>query len=317
MLYIKFTKDYLKTLEKSDKYPKIVAISIYLWKMLTSSFFIQKVENGEIIILPKLNRKIKKKLCNFLKVYSVKTVCLSSNLKNTDVEKIIKDLKIRVLDGKWLYPYLIQNILEFIVDKKHTNLNNEEISVLTKKVTELDIENINLLAKECKSINVVTENERKIKVLEEKLYSEDGIILNITNNYSKALVKSNIIINVDFEEEKINKFALPRKAVIINLENDVKILNKGFDGINVYFYKLNFNNENVPEILKEFDNEILCESLIYKNTRMKNILKEINGLKVSIQALIGAKGEIKIAEYGRLEGKKNKKFVYSLDKLQK
>ena len=74
-----------------------------------------------------------------------------------------------------------------------------------------------LIARKVKRLTIVSNNINKFRYLEEKLYNEYGIAIELSNNRRKSLLNSNIIINVDFEEEMVNKYNINSKAIIINL----------------------------------------------------------------------------------------------------
>ena len=66
----------------------------------------------------------------------------------------------------------------------------------------------------------LTNHIEKFKTLERKVLEEYGIMITINNNKKKSLAKSNIILNMDFPNELINKYRLvslcafsPRPAV--------------------------------------------------------------------------------------------------------
>ena len=52
---------------------------------------------------------------------------------------------------------------------------------------------------------------------------ENGIIITITNNKKKSLMKSQIIINVDFPKELIDRYRINEYATIINIKEKLKI----------------------------------------------------------------------------------------------
>jgi hypothetical protein len=154
-------------------------------------------------------------------------------------------------------------------------------------------------------VNIITDKENKFRKLERELYEERGIILNMNNNYKKSLVKSDIIFNFDFSEEEINKYTLPKKSCIINFNEEIKILTKVFEGINVYFYEIQIPRKYINNLLylKDFDTSILYESFIYKNTSPKNIKNEINKDDANIVFLIGRNGKIRKTEYLKMSKK--------------
>lgn len=148
-------------------------------------------------------------------------------------------------------------------------------------------------AQAMKRVNIVTNHINKFKKLEEYLYNELGIILNISNNKSKSLLNSKFIINVDFPQELINKYEIYNKAVIINILNNVEIIAKKFNGININYYTI-----HIPRKYKinGFDNQVLYESEIFKYNykQARNcIIKD----KVKIKKLIGINGEISEGEF--------------------
>ena len=295
MVYIKSTKDYMDFFYENSKLPNQVKKIIFKIKSLFGKFFVKKIPNGELIILPGNSKALKKNLAKFLKVYSVKTVCLSKDLEE---DEFFKESNLNILNGKWLYKYLIFNYIKYISSQQDNKLQEMEVSFLINKITELDLENIEETAKAIKCINIVTNATTRIKRLAEKLY---GIILNVTKNYKKSLMKSDIIINIDFPEEEINKFSIPRKAIIINIEKKTKINYKGFNGVNVLDYNTSIPKKYLDRDLNldSFRKEILYESYLYKNTSPKNILKEIKKDNIHIESLVGQKGIIRKTEFSK------------------
>lgn len=298
MVYIKSTKDYMDFFYENSKLPNQVKKIIFKIKSLFGKFFVKKIPNGELIILPCNSKALKKNLAKFLKVYSVKTVCLSKDLEE---DEFFKESNLNILNGKWLYKYLIFNYIKYISSQQDNKLQEMEVSFLINKITELDLENIEETAKAIKCINIVTNATTRIKRLAEKLYEENGIILNVTKNYKKSLMKSDIIINIDFPEEEINKFSIPRKAIIINIEKKTKINYKGFNGVNVLDYNTSIPKKYLDRDLNldSFRKEILYESYLYKNTSPKNILKEIKKDNIHIESLVGQKGIIRKTEFSK------------------
>lgn len=297
MIYIKSTKDY-EEVYMENKIPKLIKKIFFDIKSMTGDFFIKKVSNGEMIILPNTNKKTKKKLLNFLKIYNIKTLCISKELEE---KHFFDGDNLNILRGKWLYKYLILNYIKYIFVSQEKNPKEQEISFLINKITELDLDNIEKVALYVKNVNVVTDSISRIRKLADKLYKEKGIILNITKNYKKSLIKSSIIINIDFTEEELNKFVFPRRTIILNIGNRIKINYKGFEGVNIFDY-----NVSVPEkiltqelSLADFRKEILYESYLYKNTSPNNIFREIERDNITIESLVGQKGILRKQEFSK------------------
>ena len=120
-----------------------------------------------------------------------------------------------------------------------------------------------------------------------------GIILNLSNNKNKSLIKAEIIINVDFPEEIINKYNIYNNAIVVNILNEIKIKAKRFNGINVNYYKA-----YIPKKCKMegFPKNIIYESMIY-NYNYEEARKNIINNKIRISRLIGINGEISENEF--------------------
>ena len=132
------------------------------------------------------------------------------------------------------------------------------------------------IAKNTKRVNVISNHLEKLKSLQELLYEEFGIMIKISNNKKKDLLKSSIILNIDFPEDLINKYKIPNKCIIININNEININSKLFNGININNYNIIVNNENK---LSTFSKEIIYESYIY-NLQIREAIKKITNDKV-------------------------------------
>lgn len=168
--------------------------------------------------------------------------------------------------------------------------------MLINDFTDINKEIIIHIAKNIKRLNIITNHIEKCKKIERYLYNEFGIILNISNNKNKSLLKSEIIINMDFTEENLNKYRIYDNAIIININDKISINNKRFNGININYYKIHIPDDYKVE---SFQEEIIYESLIY-GKKYKGIKKEIVKDKIEIIKLIGNNGVIKESEFANL-----------------
>ena len=104
-------------------------------------------------------------------------------------------------------------------------------------------------------------------------YEENGIIITLTNNKKKAIVRSNIIVNVDFTEELINRYVLKDDGIIINLDEKIKIKKKRFSGKIVNDFNIEFKqNSKIEQELKteeyqNFDLKDLAQIYIINNPK--------------------------------------------------
>lgn len=175
--------------------------------------------------------------------------------------------------------------------------NFGEVSLLINDFTQENIDIMVHIAKNIKTLNIVTNHINKCKKIEEYLYNEFGIMLNISNNKRRSLLKSEIIINFDFPEELINKYRIYDKAVIINMNDKIVIKSKRFSGININYFKIVFPDKYKIE---GFQNEIVYESLIYIKSSYEDISKKFLNDKIAINKLIGNNGIISNKEINKL-----------------
>ena len=139
------------------------------------------------------------------------------------------------------------------------------------------------IAKNIKTLNIITNDISTCNKLEEYLYNEYGIMLNIANNKRKSLLNAELILNIDFPEELINKYKICKNAIIINFEDKIKINSKRFEGININYYKIAIPSKY----------ELIYESIIlHQNNDFKNIMEKLKKEKIKIKKLIGNNGLI-------------------------
>lgn len=325
MIYIKNMEDISEIIRKKSNKNlfydfiqwidnKILNKIILLYKYLFNVITIRNFGNKKIYIIPwkeDKNQKIKnKKLLKMYKKIKIKNpedkfVVLSKDLnKDERTLEILYKNRLKVLDGRWLFNVLIQDVAEYIANIKGSDLKEQSVAILVNNPNEIITSNIKNLAKEIKNFKIVTNNNNYFRKIERQLYEEMGIPISIVNNKKKSLLNSDIIINVDFSEKEINKYNLNRNSIIINVNSNININSKAFSGINVNWYKIKVSNE-YTDLFKEynlennFDINILYESLIYSREKLDGIKRMLKKDNVKIEYLIGTKGEIREAEYSK------------------
>lgn len=234
------------------------------------------IENFKISTKIKLFRKIK----NILDSNNIKNVIISKEIKkDSEFVNLFYSNNLDIIDGRILFKKLIIQIIENICT--HNNLKSQEkqISILINSVNVFGINCVKELSQRFKSLNVVTNNINYFKPLKEKLWEEDGIIITLTNNKKKALSKANIILNIDFPEELVNKYTIFEEAILVNLEEEVKIRKKRFCGKIINNYKIKAEpNSKLAEFLnrneyKNFETNDLTEVHIANNPKeIQNII---------------------------------------------
>ena len=238
------------------------------------------------------NRTIK-----ILNKNNTKKIVLSKTMKKQ--EKYINFLiskKIEIVDSKWLFEVVSYDVIEYILNKRKQKKELSEITVLINENTFMGIDIIKLFAKSFKRVNIVSKEIEKFKKLEEQL-QEQGIIITVSNNKRTSLKKAEIILNIDFSKETINKYNIFENAVIINIQGNVKIDKKRFNGVVINDYDVLYQNSEIESgiksnYLEKFDKKDIYEAQFYKTQNFDNVRKIIKKDNVFISKLIGNNGVI-------------------------
>ncbi len=302
MLYIKLEND----IGEENKKLRFINKKIYKLKYKFIKLKEEKIENGELLFLPNLEKYTYEKLSKYLAVKGITKVCLSNELmEDKYFVDFLNDNTVEILDGRWLFKHMSLDSVKYICNLKKEKINYQEVSILSNDIDRILKQIIFDLAKEVRILNLITQNENKFKKIEKELYDDYGIILNVNNNYQKSLAKSDIILNFDFEEDELNKYNINQKSSIINFSSEIEIKEKSFKGININFFELTIPMKYIRDsiYLKDFDGTIFYESLIYKKTSPENIIKQIKNDKININFLNGKNGRIRKNEYLKLSKK--------------
>lgn len=275
-------------IQESDK-PVLIAKIFNLIELVEDKIILpvcdkEKIDDKKGIILVKKVKKILEKT-------NCRTIILSKYLKRQEeFMKLINMYEINVIDGRWLFLVLLDKVLEYIVGKRNLEKKETNVSILVNQnICDYVIENIKQISKKYKNVNIVTPYIEKFKKIEEEILEESGIVITISNNKKKSLKRANIILNIDFNEEELNKYNIPDEAIIVNIDGNIEINKKRFNGLNINDYEISF------EKFDEFDYEKdklywkkdLYEASIYKKQPYQYIERKINKDKVKIVELIG------------------------------
>lgn len=276
-------------IEKNDK-PNWLEKKLNLIKIQDNTILLpitKEIGNKKIEILAQKTRKSIQKYSNS------KKIVLSKEMYNEQIYlNYLNTYGLEIQDGRWLFEILLPDTVEYIIDKKKIEKTN--ISIMINDLTDIELENIKILAKKYKNINIVTNHIEKFRKLEKQLDENEGIIITITNNKKKSLMKSQIILNIDFPQELINKYNIYDDAVIVNLKGNIKINKKRFNGLNINNYEINFrfDKQNNKALNNKYYLKDLYQSELYKRQRISEIKKQIKNDKVVIKNLIINNGEL-------------------------
>lgn len=259
-----------------------------------------KIEDNICKISIKSHNNITKKIVKRIKKNNIEQVVLSKKIKkDKDIIKELNNYNITILDGKWLMQYMIKEIIFYLEEHKKIN-DSDEIAVLANNVNNEVRRVINELFNKYKKVRVVTNKLEIFEKIENELFNCYGIPVIVSNNKRKALSKSSLIINFDFNQENINKYSINEKAIIINLNEEIKIEKKRFNGFVVCDYEIALENGSSIDGLKEqteFSLKDILEEKIYSNiekineyniyNEVRNIIEKYN---IHISELIGKNG---------------------------
>lgn len=252
-------------LEENNKKNKIKAI----FKKI-------ELKDDRVLINYKLNGKIIKELNKL----NIKNIILSKEIKkDKEFINLLYSNNFNIINGRKLFKEIIYILIEEIFETKNLKMQEKQISIMTNKMDSYSKNLINVFSRKFKTLNVVTNNIHYFVTLKEQLWEDEGIVIILTNNKKKALSKSDIIINIDFPEEIVNTYHICDEAIIINLEENIKIKKKRFTGPIINDYKIKAKEESkLSEFLnkeeyKKYDVKDLAEVYIANNPEeLQNII---------------------------------------------
>lgn len=272
--------------------------TLYIQKMDKHIMAIQKIkieqDNCKICVNLEKEKNIRKIIKKLIKNDVTNVVLSKEFCENKNLINVLNANDINIFDGRWLEKYLSIQILDYIVMQKGLKREETEIAVTVNQITDLSITTIKILAKQYKRVTVVTNHIEKLRKIEKEIYDKEGILIVVSNNLKKSLLKTQIILNMDFNKELLNKYRINEEAIIINLEGDMKIEEKRFNGINVNDYEIEVGREEIiwRQNMQNFRTKDLLEAVLYMKDTFDNICSKIRKNKVSIKEIYGINGKI-------------------------
>ena len=253
-----------------------------------------KQDNCEVYLDLDKEKNINKLISRILK-NKIGCVVLSKELiDNKELVNALNASNINIFDGRWLEKYLSILILDYIVFQKKLKKEETEVALTVNQISDFTIEIIKILARQYKKLTVVTNHIEKLRKVEKEIYDKEGILIVLSNNHKKSLIKSQLILNIDFCKEVLNRYRINENATIVNLEGDIKIEEKRFQGINVNDYEIEIGREELiwRRNMKKFRTKDLLEAVLYMKDSFASICSKISKNKVSIKELYGINGKI-------------------------
>lgn len=275
-------------IEKNDK-PNWIEDKLKLIKLKENVIMLPDLEKIEEKNIEKIAKRTKKIIDKHSRS---KKIAISKELqKNESYINYLDSYGMEIADGRWLFQVLLTKITEYIIKKK--KIEKVHISILVNNINDIELENIKEIAKKYKNVNVVTNHMERLRNIEKQL-EEEGIIIAVTNNKKKSLLKSDLILNIDFPKELINKYRINENAIIVNTKGKIKINEKRFNGLNVHNYEIDFREDKKDEKIlnQKYYLKDLYEAELYKKQRLDAIRQKIKVDKVEIKKLILNNGEL-------------------------
>lgn len=296
-------------------YFQFVVLIKYHMGMITT----KQIGNALLFVLPfsikeishvskkKIKRCIKS-LKKLMEKYNVESIVIADNLK-----KFLNDLelpywkenvykKVHQIQGEKLIPYMIKEILEYIMKQQNRQLALEDIYICIKENKPLFIENIWHLIHEFRTINIVTPSIKNFSNLVDQMEEKENVMITLTNNKKKSLKRAHYIINFDFTEEELQKYQIYRRAIIIGIRENGFYENATFDGIQVRQIGID-TGKTIKDFLEQYhllqnySLSTLYEGIFLTKSDFKEVRKQIKMDEIVITDLYGKNGKIHHQEY--------------------
>lgn len=316
IIYLKETSSYDDILKKEhNKLPLFLKKIVFLYKNMFNIVTKKRIDDVEIWVLPfKEKYYINKlrKIISKLKTQEDKIYLISNELKANNMCQVMEEYSEEYIKEEKIKKALLVYIIEYICSMQEKEIADLDLTILVNNTSNINMYLIEKLAKQVKTLKIVSLHINKFKKLEERLYNEEGIPIQFSNSYKKSLKKSEIIINLDFNELEINEYDICNNAIIVNcIDNNVKIKSRLFNGIIINSCDIEYKKEiiNIFKEIKIYENYtklMLCASLIENEDnifKIYNILEENN---IKIVNLIGNSGNINKNEFKNVAKKLDK-----------
>ena len=265
------------------------------WEKKLNIIITTKFKEYYIYEISNLNRRCVEKLRKLIKKDNIKQVACEEEIQQ-DVDKKI------LIDEKDIIKYLILEILEYIFEIQGKKMEQEDIYFLINKDEDIYLENIKTLSEKFKTTNIITEELSKFQKIVENIFEEETTIY-LSNNKRKSLRRAKYIVNFDYGIGEIEKYNINRTAILINIEQKVKIESMAFEGISINNVNIQISDELIEHfgrMMEKINKNILYMSLVNQKQELARIKDRIKEDNIHILNLIGDKGIISQEEFKRI-----------------
>ena len=265
------------------------------WEKKLNIIITTKFKEYYIYEISNLNRRCVEKLRKLIKKDNIKQVACEEEIQQYVDKKIL-------IDEKDIIKYLILEILEYIFEIQGKKMEQEDICFLINKDEDIYLENIKTLSEKFKTTNIITEELSKFQKIVENIFEEETTIY-LSNNKRKSLRRAKYIVNFDYGIGEIEKYNINRTAILINIEQKVKIESMAFEGISINNVNIQIPDELIEHfgrMMEKINKNILYMSLVNQKQELARIKDRIKEDNIHILNLIGDKGIISQEEFKRI-----------------
>ena len=265
------------------------------WEKKLNIIITTKFKEYYIYEISNLNRRCVEKLRRLIKKDNIKQVACEEEIQQYVDKKIL-------IDEKDIIKYLILEILEYIFEIQGKKMEQEDIYFLINKDEDIYLENIKTLLEKFKTTNIITEELSKFQKIVENIFEEETTIY-LSNNKRKSLRRAKYIVNFDYGIGEIEKYNINRTAILINIEQNVKIESMAFEGISINNVNIQIPDELIEHfgrMMEKINKNILYMSLVNQKQELAIIKDRIKEDNIHILNLIGDKGIISQEEFKRI-----------------
>lgn len=289
----KDNRKYEKRIEKICKFIRKIFLKVKIEYIQNDvMFLIPNYKENSKFILKIISQKIKK----YVDKIGITELIFEDNL-NYLRDKLDRYF---ISDGKLIMKKNLIGIFEYIFKISKKNINLENVYVLVNEYNKQNTYIINELIEKFKTVNIITENIKKYRRMENYWFNE-GILITVSNNKRKSLKNAKYIINIDFDKNKILMYNINSNSIIINLSYEDIKPKSNFNGvlINNIELKIDKNKEDfINEFYGNINKKIFLETIIKKNIKELDYIKKINyNYNVKISELIGTRGRLENNEF--------------------
>ena len=315
---------YEMKLEKQNKiiyfFMHIYLEFVVLIKRILHLITVKEIYNGLILIIPfskeenapKNLKKCIPKIKRLMQKYQISTIVLSDEIRQNKEfleyfqNNRIMEKNVNILDGKEIMPYIIKEIIEYILNLQNKDIKFEDLYIMLKQDKTEYKENIAFLSQFFKTINIITPNLKSYQNLANKLMEKYGVILTVTNNKKKSLRKAKWIVNFDMTAEEIKKYTIYQKSTIIYLGRNGIYEGNAFEGIHICKAGIDISEEikhnfRKQFLLSQFSVTVLYESILINKISFNAVRDQMTKDRLKITNLYGIRGVLSEEEVKKLE----------------